>query len=388
MKQFFTLLLIFQFSINSWAGPDFQTISRRAERASWDNAQSWAHYLAVQDLLSTMTTIYFQVASSTIDEQELEVLRQQNAHLSALYDNVVASGSYEGDDLKQYVFDELSKYAQNLQRQFSLTWSPTIQNHSFAQLNDVLAESVNRYKQICEVGRTSAMASTDIPAMRIPSISTNVTISPNLDTIVGISATLSGGNADSDWQKYKGNIQMFTQTAVSAAVSASTSTATAGASAAATSSAAAGSTAAAGGASAAAGAAMGAAALVQMAFLIVDHFISRHELRQMRDEQARAMRGYYERRARNRDIIELYKENCKSLSRGLERFVEIVNSSDSQREELLARSRSAEFSEQFNTWVTNELEIDKAACRANLIQNYLNETCEPANVEARPSKFV
>jgi hypothetical protein len=308
-----------------------------------------------------MSQVYAEVAASTIDENELNAIREANRVLVENYDNIATAAEGVGTDLETYVFQELSDYARNLQAQFHISWNPTVQAHAFTRLNEILHRTLERYSETCQVGRTSPMADTDVPALRIPSIATNVTLSPNLDTIVGISAVVSGGDPDSDWQRQKGPLKMFTQTGVGIGMAAS---------------------------GAAAGATAGVSLIVEMAFLIVDHFISQNEVSKMRDRQARAMSGYYERKARNRDIVELYQQNCETLSSGFQRYVGFVQAEGQRRQEILAHARSEAFAEEYREWILEEQEVDRAACRANLIQNYLNETCLPENEGTRSSQFV
>lgn len=371
MKSLGLMLLIVLQSHLAWSGPDFNQIARRGERASWENAKAWAHYLAVQDFVAVMSQVYLDVATSTIDQQELAFIEANNQILAAAYNNIETKADEVDGEIKNYVYEELSKYASNLKAQFQLSWNPTVQAHAFTQLHEVLNRTVERFEQTCEVGRVSTMADTEIPALRIPSISTNVTISPNLDTVIGISAVVSGGDPDSTWQKQKGPLKMVTQTSIGLyGMAASKAAVAAGASA------------------ASAGATAGISLIVEMVFLIVDHMISKHEVRKMRDKQARALKGYYERKARNRDISELYKQNCKVLVSGLKQYSSFVSSKGEARNKILARARSVEFQEEYRQWVLKEQEVDRAACRANLIQNYLAKDCPTYNEPARASKFI
>ncbi len=361
MSYFKCLLFVLALSSSAWGGPDFNQMARRGERSSWENAKAWAHYLAVQDFIEVMSQVYVDVASSTIDQQELAVIQNNNLYLQGVYDNVANEADSVENELNTYVFNELTQYADNMKAQFHLSWDPTVQSHAFTHLNEVLTRTLERYEETCKAGRTSTMADTDIPALRIPSIATNVTITPNLDTVVGISAVVSGGDPDSDWQQHKGPVKMVTQTGLGMGMAAS---------------------------GAAAGTTAGVSLIVEMAFLIVDHFISRHEVRKMRDRQARAMEGYYVRKARNRDIVELYKQNCEMLYSGLKKYVQLVNSEGAARSDILATARSTEFQDEYREWVLREQDVDRAACRANLIQNFKNETCLDFSQPARPSKFV
>jgi len=349
MKSVLALFLAFGIANPAYA-VDFNSIERGRIRATWANAQAWAHFLVMSDLLQSVGSTLTTLEAGTLGRQESSVIEQKMAELSIEYDKIANYKNFNEEDLKKIVSKHLGQYRQLIMSQFDLSWKPAVKTYNTKYVVGVIKSTLRDFDVKCKNGRSDHGIDVEVAPVDVPSLGMGVTFSPSLETVVSATAHFSSGSESSDWQKHKGPLRMMITMVLSYVFPP-------------------------------------AAVIFEIIFTIVDSFISQHETNKLKHKYAAALAQYHSARARGGDVSRLYREYCSVASEGLSFITKILEGGPDVQAQI-AYAKTDTFASELQKWVANEKITGEAICRVGLQDSATNKKCLSWNTPQQKPKII